>query len=56
MSKASLDFVKQQFDHWRAMHDKRRRIPEYLWEQVIPLLGHYTVRKILSSRWRLIQH
>ena len=48
-ARPSLDAVKQQFAHWRAMPDKSYQIPNHLWEQVMPLLAHYKVSKILST-------
>jgi hypothetical protein len=45
----ALDSVKLQFDHWRNTRGKHQRIPDSLWDQVIPLLEHYKISKILQT-------
>lgn len=45
----SLEFVKSQFDKWRASPERSWKVPDYLWDQVMPLLDHYKITKILST-------
>lgn len=46
----SLDDVKSHFEHWRTTRTKlRERIPQYLWEEVKPLLDRYTLADITKT-------
>lgn len=45
----SLELVKSQFDKWRASPERGWKVPDYLWDQVMLLLDHYKITKILST-------
>ena len=45
----TLEDVKSAFRHWRETRDKRTKIPDMLWDQVLLLLGHYSDTKILQT-------
>lgn len=47
-SPTTLELVKEKFAHWRATREKRGRIPEALWELVVPLAHQYTNTEISS--------
>lgn len=44
-----LDDVKSHFDHWRATRTKRGKIPDYLWDKVRALIGHYSLTDITET-------
>jgi hypothetical protein len=46
---ASLETVKQAFAHWRATRGSNRRIPDYLWEQVLPLRDSYKMYHLTTA-------
>ena len=48
-STTTLEDVKMAFTHWRKTRIKRDKIPEVLWDQVLPLLGHYNQSKVLHT-------
>ena len=45
----TLENVKQAFDLWRTERPKHGPIPEYLIEQAISLVGHYTKIDIINA-------
>ncbi len=48
-SSLTLESVKEKFEHWRATREKRGRIPDALWELVIPLAHQYSYTEIASA-------
>src|SRR4051812_46939535 len=42
----SLAAVSANFEHWRATRDKKSKIPEPLWQQVLTLLPKYSTSEI----------
>ncbi len=44
-----LESVRAQFARWRQTRDKMIQIPEFLWDKVFSLIGHYSMGKVLST-------
>jgi len=45
----TLDFVLQQFAHWRVTRSKKSPIPEDLWETAAALAGQYSIHRIAKA-------
>jgi hypothetical protein len=45
----ALDEVREHFEHWRNTRDKRRKIPESLWDEVRMLADHYPAGQIAKA-------
>ena len=45
----TLEDVREHFEHWRNTRDKRRKIPESLWDEVRMLIGHYPTGQITKA-------
>ena len=46
VSSPDLEQVKTQFQTWRATRTGKQRIPQQLWQQILALLGNYSIAQI----------
>ena len=44
-----LDRTRAAFDSWRAAQPRRRRIPEYLWQQALSVLDRYPISRVAHT-------
>lgn len=42
----ALTQTRAAFEAWRAAHNKRRRIPQHLWQAAVKLLAHYSLTRV----------
>jgi hypothetical protein len=45
----TLKSVQEKFNHWRATRGKRTKIPDSLWELVVPLMSQYKNTEISTA-------
>ena len=48
-ARITLEYVQGAFNCWYALRGRDKKIPEYLWQQVLKILPHYRKNKILGA-------
>jgi hypothetical protein len=45
----SLEEIKRHFSQWRSKKNRRKRIPERLWNEAVNLVGRYSVNQVSKA-------